>query len=77
MKSPEDTTANQSTMSPVAVRCPSCGHQFTDAEESQVRMALDASEDATETEEPTSMLEAMNQELDDPERQKARAARKE
>lgn len=77
MDAPPNGAEQQSTTSPIAVRCPACGHQFTDAEESQVRAALDASEDATEVEEPSSALEAMNMELDDPVKQKSRAARKE
>lgn len=64
-------TKQPTTGSAVAVKCPACGHAFSDAEEAQVQAALAGAP------EPTSMLEAMNQELDDPVRQKEREMRKE
>lgn len=71
--------SGKSTTTPasvIGINCPACGHPFTPAETGEVRAAL-GSAVPPPAPEPKSMMEAMDAELDDPERQKERATRKE
>lgn len=57
----KSTTAMDGPVARVAIACPHCGKEFAPEHVAQVRSVLSSEDDA---EEPKSMLDAMNAEID-------------
>lgn len=75
MENTGDMTKGQSSTAQggvVGINCPACGHGMSADELEEIRVVLGA-----QKAEPRTMLEAMDEELDDPDRQEERKSRKE